>query len=1198
MTDQSAVASCRIEGPVAATSLHEVDAVDFDLADAAGRSLVAAQVKSSGQGRALSAPRALEVLVQLVSGLASQRYELITNARPDERCARLADMLATLNGDPVGLRQALEDFFSAAPASLRRFATLTPERWQRLATARIVFDTRDEDGLRVDLHNRLCALRHGSERGMSVRSAGLVLGFLVAEVLRRAANPPSSGWDLEDFRACVRVDDDVLVTALGRQDFGVVAGPLPPVPDISRPHLMEQVAAVLHPAAPATGVAVCVLSGLSGIGKSSVAAGYVAAQAYRYDMVFWMDASTPQTLAGAFARLLAHLGAPNDAAQDPALVRERVHVLLQRTPGPWLLVFDDASPGMLQEWLPPLGRGQVLVTSISRRWRGALGLVEVDALDPPQALGLLRLRLGLRDDQDTDHEEALTGLVEALGRWPLAIELAAGYLVDSRLSPERVGEYQSRLLSVALDDETVLPPGYPRTLVAAVTLSLERLYESARRSPEILVGCQGLLLSFCCFAAQRIPVHLAFVSTIVPDTELPNTRVQLMLDEAASPLRDILRELFALSFVRPDTLLPSNELRDAVPGGDETVSMNTVLQFVLNRLLSQCPNKIQILQWACAHTNAWLAQAVDDGQSDRAWDLAQHAAALADQVQNSDIATLHTALLLGNLAAFQSDHGRYDLARRLLECELEWFASGRVHADRVAAQARLQLASLVDLTAPADGDEQTVLLLVPVLDHLAALPAADRRNYADVITQALILLQRASRRTSRSIVIDQLLARFQELADPLPDTPTIRAMQQLVSLGALMEEGRASDAEQAAIRALDLIGSLWTSQAAEARRLLIEALALQHKWEQADAEYTRFRRYLGSRTLHRLTVNYLVHNLGQCTAMMWVLTGNDAALALLDRLVEDTGSYHDHLAENDYDRTRFQLLRAVHAAAHEVVKLDEPTIPGAARPAEFVTLLSQIATLPFADAPLRAHAWEVIFGGLHTRLTVRFGEAMHGRIHSHESAALAELPPSMAAQLDVALRETPTLGYLGLSTDPAFAALGFRSNIDLLDPNIPGLSGPLPLVLLEPETRHLVRAADGTMVDAQLHWFCAHGLRRLWGFQAVPSSADLTLRPGGTSLLLLDSKEGVVTRIYARPNLAWQKAVQRRGRALVIACYAFALGEPLRSQTILSSPVSTARCFQEALAEGTLAASIASWRDPRPPSARKRPRTGRKRRSR
>ncbi|MCE0446598.1 hypothetical protein LT493_24100 [Streptomyces tricolor] len=76
-----------------------------------------------------------------------------------------------------------------------------------------------------DLNETLGSRRSRSGLGLSNRSGGLVLGYLVAEVMRRAADPGSAYWPVADFQRLLLTEDEELFAAAGRQDFGLLHGP-------------------------------------------------------------------------------------------------------------------------------------------------------------------------------------------------------------------------------------------------------------------------------------------------------------------------------------------------------------------------------------------------------------------------------------------------------------------------------------------------------------------------------------------------------------------------------------------------------------------------------------------------------------------------------------------------------------------------------------------------------------------------------------------------------------------------------------------------------------------------------------------------------------------------------------------------------------------------------------------------------------
>ena len=99
-----------------------------------------------------------------------------------------------------------------------------------------------------------------------------------------------------------------------------------------------------------------------------------------------------------------------------------VHGVLAAIAAGWLLVFDNAPDrASVAAFLPPAGRGRVLVTSRDPIWPPGQAL-DVPVLDPEVAADFLVNRTG-----DADRQAALE-LAGELGGLPLALEQAAAYI--------------------------------------------------------------------------------------------------------------------------------------------------------------------------------------------------------------------------------------------------------------------------------------------------------------------------------------------------------------------------------------------------------------------------------------------------------------------------------------------------------------------------------------------------------------------------------------------------------------------------------------------------------------------------------------------------------------------------------------------------------------------------------------------------
>ncbi|MEV0266055.1 hypothetical protein AB0I49_32605 [Streptomyces sp. NPDC050617] len=1168
------VTACRIEGPGDTVSLQHVDAVDFDLVDAAGRSLMAVQVKSAGSARVVRAREAVSVLVHLVTGFEAREYRLITSAVPDEGCLRLAELLRCHGDDVAVLQEEIKKLLTRAPAAWGLCEALSAQQWQRLGQAGIEFDGRGEAQLREDLSSALRRQREQAGCGLSHRSGGLVLGYLVAEVMRRAVDPALACWDVEDFRRCVLVGDGELLAAVGRQDFGLIYGQMPVVPDVERSDLVDRIRVVLG--APDVGgenAAICVITGLSGLGKSSLAAAHIADQAFRYDAIYWVDAETEESLIASFARVLAHLTGSGEPAEvtDPQLLRERVHAQLQSLPGPWLMVFDDANARTAAPWLPRRGRGRVIVTSLGGNWRSVQGRIELSPMSSGEAMQLLRLRLGLSEQEATEYEAPLVQLAQTLEHWPLAIEVACGYLVSCEIGVSRLAAYVDTLLMRAADDEDSVPTGYPRTLAAAVALSVERLVSGAR-ARNLLRETLNTLAALCWLGPRRVPVHLALAGTFIAPEELPPAPGWAVFDETHIPVREVIRELLNVSLVRYDEPLPARV--EAFPGSEDTLSMNAVLQVILAQRLRLSETASDGLPLVASHTDRWLRGAMHTGQAERAWELAQHAAALVRHIEAAEVADLYTSLLMGNLAAFHHAHGQYDAAQRLLELELEWLRRAGDPDKSLAAQAHTVLARLAQLRQHTDTAEKLTAHLRPVLGYLQQLPDPLGPAVADLATEALLMLQTQIRIASDD-GLAKVLKGFRAVARRLPPTEASQAVKDLTNIQDLLSSGAADRAEQAITAALAQSPNPWAATTADLKRLLVEAFVMQDRWEEANAALADFLPYAGSRTLYGFAVHHLVHNVGCQCAWKWVVTGEQQAVELLGRLWEETGIRENPALQTATDHARFLLLQVVHGGWR--------SMKGDAQGRGVVELMGQLHDKTFTDPHDPSSVWERIYGGLMSRMSAVLGDTV-------ERNYQAEMEAMMPADGGLLLEE-PILAatyaaatchaVLALSTDPVYGVLDGTSNIDVLLPEArQWLPKTRPLVILQPNAMLAATSPEtGKSVELQIQRACTKGMRRLIGpIPTVPSAEQLTLTLNSQGVILGHADGTVLARAFVQASGPWRKAAHAGRAAMVYFGYGFEIHDRTEHQRIMASPAEAAQLFHAARDQGLLAGALVSVR--------------------
>lgn len=167
-----------------------------------------------------------------------------------------------------------------------------------------------------------------------------------------------------------------------------------------------------------------ILSGIGGIGKTSIARVYGAQNQNRYGLIWWIRAEDPELAVADFRSLLYALGLPDvERIENPI---QLTHVQLGNRRDRWLLVFDNlAQQADLRGFVPPDGLGDVIVTTRSSTWSNQSMVTHVTPLTNEVGVRLLV------DISRDDNKSAATELVGELGGLPLALQQAASYVAEN-----------------------------------------------------------------------------------------------------------------------------------------------------------------------------------------------------------------------------------------------------------------------------------------------------------------------------------------------------------------------------------------------------------------------------------------------------------------------------------------------------------------------------------------------------------------------------------------------------------------------------------------------------------------------------------------------------------------------------------------------------------------------------------------------
>jgi hypothetical protein len=377
-----------------------------------------------------------------------------------------------------------------------------------------------------------------------------------------------------------------------------------------------------------SGPRVVALCGLGGAGKTSVALECAHRHLAQVGLAWQFPAEDPNVVAAGFGELAAQLGARELLdARDPVA---SVHGVLAAYQAEWLLVFDNApSRASVEAFLPPAGRGRVLITSRDQIWPPGQSL-QVPVLDQQVAAGFLANRTS-----DTNWQAAMD-LADELGGLPLALEQAAAYI-------QAAGDTLAGYLALFRHRRPEMlargePTGYDKTVVSTWMLAFDRLQHTAP-------GAVGLLrlLAFC--APEAIPLRLL----LQPRPGLAGR----LSDEVAPVLVPLLEDPLAAG----DAIAALRRYSLVSPADGGSASVHRLVQAVAaDQMTAELAG-----EWRRAAAALIEAAIPDDAQLPRAWPacaaLLPHAQAALDLTSDG----------MWQIARYLGYSGSYPAARDLFQ---------------------------------------------------------------------------------------------------------------------------------------------------------------------------------------------------------------------------------------------------------------------------------------------------------------------------------------------------------------------------------------------------------------------------------------------------------------------------------------------------------------------------------------------------
>jgi len=170
------------------------------------------------------------------------------------------------------------------------------------------------------------------------------------------------------------------------------------------------------------------VTGLGGIGKTSVALQYAYTNFKKYETIWWVNAETEQTALSSFRDFAVKKKIIPDEANASEIIEALKYWFNNKKNKNWLFIYDNADAddfGWFEKYLPQTDNGHVLITTRSYFFPKSV-TINIDIFNETEAVKFLKKRTCKTGKGYSD--ELAKGLAERLQYLPLALEQAAAYI--------------------------------------------------------------------------------------------------------------------------------------------------------------------------------------------------------------------------------------------------------------------------------------------------------------------------------------------------------------------------------------------------------------------------------------------------------------------------------------------------------------------------------------------------------------------------------------------------------------------------------------------------------------------------------------------------------------------------------------------------------------------------------------------------
>jgi len=556
------------------------------------------------------------------------------------------------------------------------------------------------------------------------------------------------------------------------------------------------------------------IQGLGGIGKTRLALefGWWALENRKYRFVFFVSSEKPEilqaSLAGLTGEKVLDLGGEKEVEQISSVMR------WLNSNRNWLMIIDnadsEAAAEAVEELLPHLLSGRVIITSRYTRWSGAVVPQTLGLLEPKKAKEFLLQRTkGRRIETDKD-EQLAEQLSDKLGYLPLALEQAGAYIAHRKCS-------MSDYLQEWKDERERVLKWYNKREMqydVSVAVTWQRTFEQLKPSAIAVLRISSFL------APEMIPIDMFEKGEEIIKQALTLQCKEMKAKEGKFELKETLSDLAAYSMITRE---------------EKGFTVHRIVQEVLRSRIPEEYRKVWV-EKALRIVNDYAPTESFDVRTWPVWDVLRPHAELIAETANKEKITEPTARLMNDLGLYLKYKAIYNKAERWYQRALKIDESSFGPNHPNVARDLNNLASLLQATNRLSEAEPLYRRVVKIFEKSLG---ENHPNVATALNNLASLLQATSRLSEAEPLVRRALKIDEDSFGPNHPKVAIRLNNLALLLKATK---RFTEAEPMYRRALEI----WENSLGEnhpnvasALNNLAELLRETGRFDEAEPMYRR-----------------------------------------------------------------------------------------------------------------------------------------------------------------------------------------------------------------------------------------------------------------------------------------------------------------------------------------------------------------------